>query len=278
MTLLNIIILSLIQGLTEFLPVSSSGHLALLPMLSDFPDQGLIMDVAVHVGTLFAVVIYFWRDIVLMVLGIRDWVSSYAKASGDRLGIKRKDNEGLRLALQVVLATVPVVIAGLLVMTYVGDGFRSLEIIAWTILGFGVVLYVADRFFGEEREVKNLSYRHAFLIGLAQVLALIPGTSRSGITMTVARFLKYKRTDSAHFSMLLSMPTIFAAGTLTALKIYEAGDVTLTVSALLAALLSFFAALVAIWGMMAWLKRASFTPFVIYRIVLGSGLLAYVYC
>jgi undecaprenyl-diphosphatase len=178
------------------------------------------------------------------------------------------------LLLQIVVATIPVVVLGVLLKGLISDDFRSPLLIAATTIGFGVVLFVADRK-GDagERTLAAMTYRDALLIGLFQALALVPGVSRSGITMTAALFLAFSRTEAARFSLLLSIPTIIAAGVLGALDLWQSGDALLQADALYAAALSFVAALLAIWAMMAWLKRFSFTPFVIYRLVLGGFLL-----
>jgi undecaprenyl-diphosphatase len=259
------VVLALIQGISEFLPVSSSGHLALVPILAGWPDQGLTIDVAVHVGTLGAVILYFWRDVwgmtkgMLMVLGGR--VDAQTKLAG-----------------LILLATIPVVVAGYgLHRMGMVEGLRSLNVIAWATLGFGLVLWITDKAGMTLRRVEHLGLSDAVIIGLAQVLALIPGTSRSGITMSAARMLGMERTDAARFSMLLSIPTIIGAGALTGYDLYRSGDARLTTDAIMAAGLSFVTALIAISILMAWLKRSSFTPFVIYRIILGVGLLGLSY-
>ena len=264
MPLLHIAILGLVQGITEFLPISSSGHLVLVPVLLDWPDQGLVIDVAVHVGTLGAVMLYFWRDVALMVgrLG--------------RLATGHLDGGG-RLVAYVIIGTIPVIIAGFALNHFVPGGIRSIEVIAWTTLGFGIVLYLADRMGMTLRRMDHMGFSDAVIIGLAQVLALIPGTSRSGITMTAARGLGFERPDVARFSMLLSMPAILGAGVLKGLELYQSGDAALTVSALIAAGLALISALIAIWAMMAWLRRSTFTPFVVYRVLLGVFLLAVAY-
>ncbi|MEQ8195310.1 MAG: undecaprenyl-diphosphate phosphatase [Rhodospirillales bacterium] len=264
MTLLHIVVLALVQGISEFLPVSSSGHLALVPILTGWPDQGLIVDVAVHVGTLIAVLLYFWRDIVMMIMGLWRFVRG------------RKD-PGARLAGLLVVATIPVVGAGYVLNDHFPDYLRSLEVIAWTTLGFGILLYIADKLGMTVRRIEHLRIGDAVIIGIAQVLALVPGTSRSGITMTAARIVGMERPDAARFSMLMSIPAILGAGTLKTLELIERGDAQLTSAALTAGGLAFVAALIAIAALMAWLKRASFTPFVIYRILLGGGLLALSY-
>jgi len=256
----QILILALVQGLTEFLPISSSAHLILVPRLFGWPDQGLMLDVAVHVGTLGAVVLYFWRDLWTMLRGL------FRQARGRR-------DPGARLALHLVAATVPVVIAGFLMKVYLGTNLRSLVVIGWTTLGFGALLYVVDRMSMTVRRIEHMGLGGALFIGLSQVLALVPGTSRSGITMTAARAMGYERAEAARFSMLLSIPVIVAAGALEGLDLYQSGDVALTVSAAAAAGLAFLSALAAIGLLMRWLKRASFTPFVLYRLALGAVLL-----
>lgn len=264
MPLLHLVILAGIQGLTEFLPISSSGHLVLAPTLFGWKDQGLLIDVAVHVGTLFAVMAYLYRDIGAMTVGIARTLRG------------RKD-PGARLFGLLVLGTIPVVCAGFALSHYAPGLFRSVEVIAWATLGFGILLYIADQVGMTVRRVEHLGILDVLMIGFAQCLALIPGTSRSGITMTAARFVGMERPDAARFSLLLSIPTIIAAGTLSGIEIYKSGNVHLATDAFVAAGLAFGFALIAIAIMMAWLKRASFTPFVIYRIFLGGGLLVFAY-
>lgn len=266
MPLLHLAILALVQGVTEFLPISSSGHLILVPRLLGWADQGLVVDVAVHIGTLGAVMLYFWRDMAAMGGGL--W--RLAKGRGRR-------DPGVRLAGMIVLASVPVLIAGFFVNAYWAEELRNLTVIGWTMLGFGVVLWIADKIGMTMRRIEHFRGSDVLIVGLAQVLALIPGTSRSGITMTAARLLGVERHEAARFSMLLSVPTIMGAGALKGIELYRAHDVQLTSDVALVALLAFLSALVAIALLMAWLKRASFTPFVIYRILLGAGLLALSY-
>ncbi len=258
----QLLLVALIQGVTEFLPISSSAHLVLLGHFGD--EQGPLIDIAVHVGTLFAVLLYFRADVALMVVGL------------GRL-LRGRIDAGTLLVAKVALGTVPVVVAGFVLHQTAPALFRSVEIIAWTTLIFGILLYVADQRGGRLRRLETLPFRDALAIGLAQMLALLPGTSRSGITMTAARALGYDRPDAARFSLLLSMPTIAAAGLLLALDLAELDDPILTLSAVMAGALAFMTALLAIALMMRWLARASFTPFVVYRVVLGIALLVYVY-
>ena len=161
--------------------------------------------------------------------------------------------------------------------TYLDDAFRSLEVIGWTTLGFGILLLLSDKLNMTIRSVEHITFLGAFVIGLFQILALIPGTSRAGITMTAARFQGVERQDAARFSLLLSMPVIAAAGTLKGLELYRSGNDILLREALTAGAMSFGFALVAITFLMVWLKRASFTPFVIYRVIVGVFLLFIAY-
>lgn len=264
MPILHLVVLAVVQGITEFLPISSSGHLVLVPIFMDWPDQGLMMDVAVHVGTLFAVMLYLYKDVWLMISGLGQLA-------------KGRSSPGLRMIGLLILGTIPVVVAGYALRTYWPGMFRSIEVIAWTTLGFGILLYIADKVGMTVRRIEHLGVFDVLLIGLSQCLALIPGTSRSGITMTAARFIGMERPDAARFSMLLSIPVIIAAGTLSGWDLYQTGDFALAYDALIAAGLAFVSALIAIAIMMAWLRRASFTPFVIYRIFLGGALLVVAY-
>jgi undecaprenyl-diphosphatase len=263
-SLLHIFVVALVQGITEFLPISSQAHLILVPRLTGWCDQGLLIDIAVHVGTLGAVMVYFWRDCFAMSRGVANLARGRVTPDG-------------RLFLLIVLATIPVVIAGYAVKTYLGLSFRSLEVIAWATLGFAVVLWATDRWGLRVRRVEHMTWDSALVIGFAQAVALIPGTSRSGITMTAARMLRFERVDAARFSMLMAMPVIIAAGTLAGLDLIKAGNAELTHTVTLAMGLSFGAALIAIAALMGWLKRASFAPFIIYRLILGAALLIAIY-
>ncbi|MBC6441236.1 MAG: undecaprenyl-diphosphate phosphatase [Rhodospirillales bacterium] len=261
MTLLQLAVLALVQGITEFLPISSSGHLILTSQVLDWPDQGLAVDVAVHAGTLLAVIVYFWRDIIRILGGLTESGSASTRP----------------LAGMIVVATIPAGAAGYALHAIDENMFRDPAVIAWATLGFGLLLLVADLFGMTLRRLEHMTWTAAIMIGLAQILSLIPGTSRSGITMTAARFMGFERDAAARFSLLLSIPLISAATLLKGLDVYEASDVELSRSMLIAGFLAFLSAIVAIWLMMAWLKRATFTPFVIYRIALGLGLLAWIY-
>ncbi len=273
MSLTALVLLALVQGITEFLPISSSGHLILmrefgaaagLDTVGANANADLVMDVALHVGTLGAVVLYVWRDLWRMAAGVAQGVTG-----GER-------GEGWHLAWQLVLATLPVIVIGALAKDLITDSLRTVEIIAWTTLVFGVLLWVADRAL-DRLTLPQLGYGRALVIGLAQVLALVPGVSRSGISMTVGRAVGLNRVDAARFALLLSIPTIVGAGTLAGLDLYEAGDAQLELDALIGAGLAFVSAWLAIILMMRWLASATFLPFVLYRLALGAVLLAIAY-
>ena len=269
MILYHIILLAIIQGLTEFLPVSSSGHLGLFHCFTDqcakWDNENLTMDIAVHVGTLFSVLLYFWRDVVRMLLGAKD------------LGTGKHASDDSKLLQFVLISSIPVIIAGLILHAIEPDWLKTLHVIAWATIIFGVVLWWADTKTTATREMKDLTYKDALLIGLAQMLALIPGTSRSGITMTASRFLGYSRTDAAHYSMLLAMVAISGAGALISLGLIKDGNVQLGMDALIAVVLSFISGWVAIHLMMKFLQNSTFTVFAVYRIILGAGLLGLLY-
>ncbi len=266
MTLFQLLIVAIIQGVTEFLPVSSSGHLILLPALTGTPDQGLAIDVAVHVGTLLAVVLYFRADVRIAVLGLT------------RLVRGRIDTPGAFLALYLIIATIPALIVGLAIkVTGLDEAMRSVAVIGWTMLIFGLVLYGADRFGATTRRAGDWTLKHAVLMGLAQCLALIPGTSRSGITITAARQLGYDRHGAAKLSMLMSIPVILASGAVLSLDVIGQADWALARDASIAAAFAFVAALCALALMMRLLRSVSFTPYVIYRVILGLGLLIWAY-
>ena len=253
------------QGVTEFLPISSSGHLALIPILTGWVDQGLMLDIAVHVGTLGAVIIYFWRD---------SWTS--AKGLVHLFG--GRSSPDARLAANLTVATIPIVGVGAAVIYFdLSHLWRNAEVIGWGMLGFGILLYVADRLSMTVHRIEHMRAGAALTIGVAQVAALIPGTSRVGITITAARLLGFERAESARFSMLLSIPTIFAAGFVSIHGIANSRDAALGMDAIVAAGCALVTALLAIALLMTWLRRWGFTPFAIYRVVLGAALLYWVY-
>lgn len=266
MSLFHLILVALIQGLTEFLPVSSSGHLILLPGLSGMPDQGQGIDVAVHVGTLGAVIMYFWADVKIAAAGTK------------RLLKGKVDTQGAWLAMCLGIATVPVLAFGLILkLTGLDELLRSVALIGWTMLIFGLVLYWTDQKRPTEKTVARWSIKDAFVMGLWQAIALIPGTSRSGATISGARHLGYAREDAAKLAMLMSIPTIFASGLVLGFDVASTANLRLLKDSIFAAALSFIAALFALTLMMRLLKSVSFTPYVIYRVFLGIALLVYAY-
>lgn len=266
MALFHLILVAIVQGITEFLPVSSSGHLVLLPALTGAEDQGQFVDVAVHVGTLFAVILYFKRDVAEALSGL------------PRLATGKADTQGARLALLLIIATIPAIIFGLfLKLTGLDDAMRSVTVIGWTMLIFGLVLYWADRTGQQVKSTSDWSIRDAIFLGLWQAIALIPGTSRSGITITGARALGYARHDAARIAMLMSIPTIIAAGGLLGVEAVAMADNAALRNGAIAALFAFVAALLALSLMMRLLRSVSFTPYVIYRVILGIVLLVWAY-
>ncbi|MGJ8622918.1 MAG: undecaprenyl-diphosphate phosphatase [Yoonia sp.] len=262
MTTFNLLLVAFIQGLTEFLPVSSSGHLILLPALTGLADQGQVIDVAAHLGTLAAVILYFWADVRLALGGTL------------RLLRGKIDTKGAFLALCLIIATIPVIIVGLILkVTGLSDAMRGIAVIGWAMIIFGIVLYWADQKGANHRTAESWTLKHAVQMGLWQALALIPGTSRSGITITAGRILGYNRRDAARLSMLMSIPTIIASATLLGLDVISSGDVGALRDAAVVIGMSFVAALLALSLMMRLLRSVSYTPYVIYRIALGIVLL-----
>ncbi len=266
MSLFHLFLLAIIQGVTEFLPVSSSGHLILLPALTSLEDQGLVIDVAVHVGTLFAVCWYFRADVALAARGLPELARGQVHSKGGFL------------ALCLLIATVPVMIVGLIFKIFgVMEMMRNIAVIGWMMILFGLVLYATDRFGGETRVAGEWTMKHAIYLGLWQAVALIPGTSRSGIVISGARALGYARHDAAKLSMLMSIPTIIASGVLMGADVVRLADLQAARDGAIAAVISFLAAWAALVFMMRLLRTVSFTPYVIYRLGLGAVLLAIAY-
>lgn len=262
MTLFHLILLAVIQGITEFLPVSSSGHLILLPALTGMADQGQALDVAVHVGSLGAILLYFRRDVMVAALGGIDLLRG------------RTDTPSAFLMICLIVATIPVVIAGLIMeLTGLDVLLRSTAVIGWMMIVFGIVLWWSDRVGKPQKHADGWTIRDAIILGLWQVVALIPGTSRSGIVITGARFLNYDRESAAKLSMLMSIPTIIASGTLLGLEVAADANAEVARQGAIAAAFSLVAALASLTVMFRLLKSVNFTPYVIYRVVLGVILL-----
>lgn len=264
MPLIQLIVLAIIQGVTEFLPVSSSAHLILAPLLvENWQDQGPLIDVAAHVGSLFAVILYFRRETAMLTNGAFDTLLMRA-------------TENRQLFFHVAMATVPILLVGAIV-AFGGwlDDLRSPRVIGTAFIVFGLFLWHGDRQPERKIELRDMTWRDALMVGGAQIIAIIPGSSRSGVTMTAARYLGWSRTQAARFSMLIAIPTISASGLFAVLSLVRDGAQANMISAAIVAALSFLAALGAIAVFMKMTKSMSFTPFVIYRIVVGLFLLIY---
>ncbi|NWG44944.1 MAG: undecaprenyl-diphosphate phosphatase [Alphaproteobacteria bacterium] len=265
LSLEQLILLALIQGLTEFLPISSSAHLILPSEILGWPDQGPLIDLSVHLGSLFAVMLYF-----------RTETAGLVRGGIDTLRVRFTPES--RLFLQLALATVPVLIfAAILVGLDLVDSLRSAQLIGWTSILFGLLLLEADRIGLNVKRIDAMTFKGALILGLFQMIALLPGVSRSGITMTGGRFLGYERGEAARFSMLMAIPVILIMGSVAALDVVGSDAAGLRRDALVAGALSFVSAYAAIGAFMALVRKVGFLPFVLYRIVLGAGLLVYVY-
>ena len=261
MDLIQIIVLAIVQGLTEFLPVSSSAHLILAPRLFGWQDQGLVFDVAVHAGSLLAVVYYFRRQLVSMT---REWLASL---------INRRLTPDARLAWAVLFGTIPVGVVGVLGESFIENTLRSPLVIAWATIGFGALLWWADSRGAREREEHGMTWRDVVIIGAAQALALIPGTSRSGITITAGLACGLTREAAARFSFLLSIPVILAATGQQSLSLARSGGAVPWPELAVAMVLSAISAYLCIHWFLKLLSRIGMTPFVIYRLILGVVLI-----
>jgi undecaprenyl-diphosphatase len=261
MTWLQVIVLAIVQGLTEFLPISSSGHLVLVPSAAGWADQGLAFDVAVHFGSLLAVCAYFRDDILALLRG------------GRQLLTLQSQTPESRMALAIGIGTIPAAIAGLALAGWIEANLRSPAVIVVTLSGYAIVMLLADRFGRREKSVANVSIFDAVVIGCAQALALVPGTSRSGVTISAARILGFDRLDAARFSFLLSAPVILLA------TVYEmgkliVGDVAVEWLQLsIAVLVSAIVAYASIDFFMRFVSRIGLLPFAVYRLVLAAIIL-----
>jgi undecaprenyl-diphosphatase len=261
LTLIQVVILAIVQGLTEFLPVSSSGHLVLVPYLFAWADQGLAFDVAVHFGSLAAVCIYFRKDMASILAG------------GMRLLDDNITTPESRLAQAIALGTVPAALAGLLFASWIEANLRDPLVIVYTLSGFGILMAIADRVGRRERNISGVGFRDAVIIGFAQALSLVPGTSRSGVTITAARFLGFGRQDAARFSFLLSAPVIFLAAMYKIIALIL-GDTAVAWGQLgLGASLACVVAYLSIEFFMRIVTRIGLAPFAIYRLILAAFIL-----
>jgi undecaprenyl-diphosphatase len=259
--LIPILFLSLIQGITEFLPVSSSAHLILVPIILNWDDQGIAMDIAVHVGTLFAVVFYFRKDIFYLIWGLIRKIQN------------KPSKQYSPLAINLIYASLPIAVIGFLAHDFVSDNLRSPLVVAIATIVFGILLGLADIF---SKKTKNLLHMGSFssiAIGFSQVLALIPGTSRSGITLTAGLALGFNRKVAAKFSFLLSIPAILMAGGYESLKIINSPSHFAPSIFIFAIVCSFLSAYACVSIFMSWFSKIGVWPFVIYRLLLGAGLI-----
>lgn len=259
MSTLEAIILALIQGFTEFLPISSSAHLILPSQLFGWEDQGLAFDVAVHVGTLLAVVIYFRQEVGELLV---NWVAS----------LRGRHNAHSRLAWLIIWGTIPAGLAGLLGSDLVENFGRSALVIATSTIVFGLLLWFADARASQQQKLEQLTFKQVMIIGAMQALALIPGTSRSGITMTAGMLLGLTKTDAARFSFLLSIPIIIMAGGYQGLELVQQAEPVAWVPVIIGVLTAFVAAYVCIHVFLQVISRMGMLPFVIYRLALGTFL------
>ncbi len=265
MTIYEIIILAIIQGITEFLPISSSAHLLLPAELLGWRSQGLAFDVAVHVGSLLAVLIYLRREISDMTIDFF------------RFGFTKQQTENSRLAWWVIVGTLPIILIGFLLKDWIELNARTALVMAVTTIGFGLLLWYADATAKLTKKMTQMRIGQAVIIGIAQILALIPGTSRSGITMTASLMLGFDRESAARFSFLLSIPAILGAGLLSTLDLLQEADAVDWTALLYGAAFSFVSAYLCIYLFLNWISRIGMLPFVIYRLILGAILLWFVF-
>ena len=261
MDFIQSLILAVVQGFTEFLPVSSSAHLILFPKLFGWEDQGLAFDVAVHVGTLMAVVSYFWQDLKLLTSA---WLSSI---------FKRQVTPESNLAWSIGFATIPVGLAGITFKSFIENNLRSAFVIAIATIIFGVLLGISSCVTTKNREMHTIGWKDIFVIGCAQALALIPGTSRSGITMTAGLLMGLKEKAAARYAFLLSIPVIVLAGGLEAVELIKTTTYVNWQVLFLGIACSYITAYISIKIFLSLLDKIGFTPFVLYRLGLGLFLL-----
>jgi undecaprenyl-diphosphatase len=282
MELWQAIVLGIVQGLTEFLPISSSGHLIIFPWLLDWESGGLAFDTSLHLGTLTAVLVYFWRDIWQMIQVIPYALSKPLPILRGDSGDTPRDNYA-RLGLLIAIASIPGAIVGFLFESQIEEFFhtdsnsdRAIAVIATMLIVVGIVMYVAERVGSQVRMIRGMKWLDALWIGIGQALAaLLPGTSRSGATLTAGLFRNLKRGEAARFSFLAGIPLIFGAGMMSLIDAIQEGMTSSEAANFLAGGLS--AALVGfitIWGLLQFLQRQSTLVFVIYRILFGLFLFA----
>lgn len=251
--MIEVLILSLIQGVTEFLPISSSSHLILFSKLTNFQNQSLSLDVSLHIGSFLAVITFFYKDLIEFV--------------------KNKD-----LFIKILISSLPVMILGfLLIQTDLISELRNIKVIGWMTLLFGVLLYISDKFNMHKNIESDFTYKSALMIGFFQMISLVPGVSRSGVTITAARLLKFNRYDAAKISFLLSIPTLAVVSIYGIKNIVSAENMNISFLNLFSILLSFVFSLITIKYFLQYIKSFSLDIFVIYRVILGIVILAFAY-
>lgn len=258
---MHIVVLAVVQGLTEFLPISSSGHLVLVPAFFGWADQGLIFDVAVHFGSLGAVCVYFYGDVKALLRGVPGalaWNTTQPES---------------RMALAIAIATVPAAVAGLLFGGWIEANLREPEVIVVTLSSFGVVMALADRYGRRRRVITDVGFKDAILIGIAQAMALVPGTSRSGVSITAALMLGFERRDAARFSFLLSAPVILLASGYKLLSLLVDGVAVAWSELAIGALVSGVVAYLSIEFFMRFVNAIGLLPFAVYRVLLAALIL-----
>jgi undecaprenyl-diphosphatase len=260
MSWIQVVVLAVVQGLTEFLPISSSGHLVLVPSIFDWADQGLVFDIAVHFGSLVAVCVYFRTDIMKLIGG------GLAAIGGDMT------SGSSRLAIGLALGTVPAAVAGLMFAGWIETHLRSPLVVVATLAAYGVLLALADRFGAQNRDISSVKIRDAIVIGLAQALALVPGTSRSGVTITAAMAMGLKRQDAARFSFLLSVPVILLATLYKGTSMLMGDEAIAWGTLAVAALISAIVAYLSIEFFMRFVNAIGLIPFAIYRLILAGAI------
>ena len=257
---LQYLIIGIVQGFTEFLPISSSAHLILISELTTWEDQGIFTDIAVHLGTLGAVILYLLKDIKKIIIDIFNY---------------KNDNSNF-FAIKIILATLPALIIGFIIYEYFITYFRNLTVIAWASIIFAIILFIADNKKISNKKWQDLTFFEVLIIGFWQSLAFIPGASRAGVTITGARILNVNRESAAIFSMLLSIPIILASMSLSLIDFYRfEGIQTNVTQSIFSAFIAFMTALISIHAMIKLLKITNYNIFIIYRIILGIVLLVF---
>ncbi len=261
----HIFFIAIIQGITEFLPISSSAHLIILPYLMKVSDQGVLIDISVHLGSLLALMLFFKKETIILYIGLIQFFSF------------KLQKEEFVLLLKIIVITIPICFFGLIFKIYRLDIMvRSIELIGWTMIIFGILLFYADKFGKEEKTLKNLSFKETIIIGFFQVFALIPGVSRSGVSITGFRIFGYNKYDAIKISLLMSIPTILLSAFFISPEILEEKKINF-LELFIPFILSFITAILALKVMVKYIYVFGFTPYVLYRISLGLILLYIAY-